>query len=104
MIEHNMSPHARGYRVGTRSVLDIDPPPPGLGSSDRAEYRRGFHEGRRDFEAHDGRFLVFSEESGTRELLGEYTSTEEDSVAYWRSDGTLGWAPADCVEIVREQK
>lgn len=45
--------------------------------------------------------LVVSDESGTTEILGEYARTEEDAVAYWREeDGTLGWAPEDCVRVV----
>lgn len=47
-------------------------------------------------------FLVVSDESGQHEILGEYARTEEDSVAYWREDdGTLEWAPEDCVRVVK---
>lgn len=37
----------------------------------------------------------------TRTVLGEFSHTEEDSVAYWEWEtGLLAWAPYDCVEIV----
>lgn len=44
--------------------------------------------------------VVVDTESGEREVLGEFSHVEEDAVAYWTwEDGSLTWAPADCVEI-----
>lgn len=47
-------------------------------------------------------YVVVSEESGEREVLGIFQRTDEDAVAYnaWE-DGSLEWAPADCVEVKR---
>lgn len=44
---------------------------------------------------------VVNLESPEREVLGEYRLTDEDAVSYWREDdGTIAWAPEDCVAVV----
>ena len=44
---------------------------------------------------------VIDRESSPSEIVGEYARTEEDCIVYWReSDGTLAYAPADCVSVV----
>lgn len=47
-------------------------------------------------------YVVVTEESGTREVLGIYVRTDEDAVIYnaWET-GERELAPEDCVEVRR---
>jgi len=42
---------------------------------------------------------VWDVECSPAEVIGEYVATVEDTVEYWRPDGTVGYAPVDCVEV-----
>lgn len=44
---------------------------------------------------------VMDTESGDETILGRYAETVEDVVSYLRPDGGLGFAPVDCVALVR---
>jgi hypothetical protein len=35
-----------------------------------------------------------------RPIIGRFIDVQEDIVRYWRVDGTIGRAPADCVDLV----
>jgi hypothetical protein len=43
--------------------------------------------------------VVVDEESGDRAVLGRYLRTEEDAVVYETTDGSIGYAPVDCVSV-----
>lgn len=46
--------------------------------------------------------VIDVESSPTPKILGEYIRTEEDAVSYWcEEDGSIGWAPQDCVVVTR---
>lgn len=50
-------------------------------------------------------WVVVDVEREGREVIGEYVRREEDFVVYLREeDGTLGYAPDDCVEVVRGRR
>lgn len=46
--------------------------------------------------------IVIDTESSPEEIIGEFAGTEEDAVQYWdERDGSLQWAPADCVRVAK---
>lgn len=49
----------------------------------------------------DATVYVFNAESDERECLGEYAGREEDVVQYVTGDGSVRYAPSDCVSLRR---